>query len=48
VPVTVLCANVRCGCRKRLAEELNARLVPLPSARFRTRLRVCDAIADAV
>jgi pimeloyl-ACP methyl ester carboxylesterase len=48
VPVTVLCANVRRGCRKRLAEELNARLVPLPSARFRTRLRVCDAIADAV
>jgi hypothetical protein len=48
VPVTVLCVNVRRGCLKRLAEELNARLVPLPSARLRMRLHVCDAIADAV
>ncbi|MGN9779994.1 alpha/beta fold hydrolase [Nonomuraea sp. ZG12] len=48
VPVTVLCTNVRRGCLKRLAEELNARLVPLPASRFQARLHVADAIADAV
>ncbi len=48
VPVTVLCADVRRGCRRRLAEELNATLVPLPSPGFRVHLRVPGAIADAV
>ncbi|MCA2181662.1 alpha/beta fold hydrolase [Nonomuraea glycinis] len=48
VPVTVLCANVRRGCLKRLAGELNARLVPLPAARFPVQPLASAAIADAV
>jgi len=44
----VLCANVRRGCLKRLAGELNARLVPLPAARFPMQPLASAAIADAV